>query len=55
MIDIDEPGKIDPPGDQVETEADTASRREALGRLAAYTAPAMLALLLGVETASASF
>jgi len=54
MIWGDEPGKIDPPGDQAEPEAEATSRREALGRLAAYTAPAMLALLLGVQTASGS-
>lgn len=40
-----EPGHNDGPADRTEAEADV-SRRRVLGRLAAYTAPVILALLV---------
>ena len=45
-------GSADRPID--ETEAKNISRRKALGRLGAYTAPAMLALLLSEQAAVAT-
>jgi len=41
------------PGDQAE-EIEGAKQREALGRFGKYTAPAILALLLSAQSASAS-
>ena len=44
---------VDPTANQTEGDVDE-SRRAAMLRFAKYTAPAMLALLLSAETASAS-
>jgi hypothetical protein len=46
-------GSVDRPTDRPEADADV-SRREALGRLGKYTAPAMVALLLSEPAAAAT-
>lgn len=45
-------GVTDPPKDQNQSGTKDIGRREALGRLAAYTAPAMMALLLSEPAAA---
>jgi hypothetical protein len=44
----------DPPVEQSNTEAKDVSRRKALGRLGAYTAPAVLAMLIAEKAIAAT-
>ena len=48
-------GLDDRTADREQSATTEASRRQALGRLAKYTAPAMVALLLSEQSAVASF
>ena len=54
MRDDDLREAADGPTDSSQSEAEQVSRRKALGRFAAYTAPVTLALLASAEHASAS-
>jgi hypothetical protein len=54
MIYDDERGAADQPADPTQSGTNEVSRRKALGRLVAYTAPAMLALLVSEESVAQS-
>ena len=54
MIVDNQYGSEDRPADQNQSDAKDISRRKAFGRLAKYTAPAMLALLLSEPASAAS-
>lgn len=51
--DVRAPGAV--AGEPAASNTEALSRRKALGRMVAYTAPAMLALLMGERHAAASY
>ena len=54
MMENAERGSRDRLGEQNKAEASELSRRKALGRLGAYTAPALLAMLISEKAVAAS-